>query len=101
MAQAAQAGLTPETFWRLTPRELANYWEGRAYAEKMRWKRALWHAWHAEALQRTKHLPNLQQIMSRMGGNVRKEYSVEELHQKILVAHNVLTLVTQQQKKTG
>jgi len=98
MAQAATSGLTPAQFWVLTPRELVNYWEGQTEAERIQWKRALWHAWHTEAFQRTKHLPSLARLMGRIDGGRREEASVEELHQKILVAHEVMTVVAQQKK---
>jgi hypothetical protein len=100
MVRAAQAGLMPKAFWEVTPRELSCYLHGRAEAHRDEWRRALWQAWHGEAFQRTKRLPELKQIMAKLD-HARGELTVEELYKKIQFAQQALTFMAETKAPRG
>lgn len=51
------AGLNPETFWRITPKEMIAHFAGAARRAKVEQKRLAWAAYQTAALTRTDKFP--------------------------------------------
>ena len=59
------AGIKPNEFWELTPRELKNYIEGFIVKSEMENDRAILNAWLGAGLHRQKRLPKLQDLIKK------------------------------------
>lgn len=78
MEAAARDGLSPEQFWRLTPREFGAFMRGRAAADRRDLAIQTNAAWHGAAFARSKRLPNLANLMRRITGEARREQTPEQ-----------------------
>lgn len=66
-------------FWRLTLREVQNIMHGHETRLKREHNERVWLAWHIEALQRTKKLPKLKDMMSGASAAPRKQTVDEQV----------------------
>ncbi len=60
---AIELGLTPDAFWRSTPREISLHVRAHARRAKARTRRDLAFAWHVAAFQRVERLAPLKEIL--------------------------------------
>lgn len=59
------AGIKPNEFWEITPRELSNYVQGFVIKSEMENDRAILNAWLGAGLHRQKRLPKLQDLIKK------------------------------------
>jgi hypothetical protein len=88
LAEAAAIGITPTEFWTMTPRELRTQFMGAGKARKRDMQLALYGAWHAGAFARynpKKKLPDLKQLLYRLGEN--EQMSDDQLRGALLGWH--------------
>jgi hypothetical protein len=72
------AGENGELFWRLTLREVKNILLGHEKRRKREHQDRIWTVWHIEALQRSKKLPKLKDMMSGVAAVKKRRQTVEE-----------------------
>lgn len=63
LADAAKVGISPLSFWDMTPRETVVAFDAAAWRAEKEQRRTLSLAWHVAALQRVKRLPSLAQLL--------------------------------------
>lgn len=68
-----------DEFWRSTPHETRMYVMARVEQRRDTFRLAIWQAWHAAAFDRTKRLPSLDSILSRMEPQKRKPQTPDEM----------------------
>ncbi len=71
-----KAGLAPDQFWDMTPRELDGYYKGRIWQEERRQGEIVSLAWYIAALGRVRRLPTLRSLLA---GRRPKKLTPEEL----------------------
>jgi len=52
---------------------------GRIEAEDYEHRQSAWHAWHVAGFMRQKYLPNLKVLMTKLGAEVAKQQTPEEM----------------------
>lgn len=84
LREGHRAGLLPEQFWELTLREVLDVIEASTWRQIQRYKAGLFVAWQIETFARTKRLPDLENLLSRLDehasgeGEDLKEQPIEE-----------------------
>lgn len=59
------AGFAPETFWKITPRELKAHLDGASKRLAREHDARAWLAWHTAALPRAKKFPKLSDLQTK------------------------------------
>jgi len=73
------AGFDPERFWLITMKEVDREMRGAAKGRERRTDELIFLAWHTVALDRTKKLPNLQDVLSKQVPEKRRQSGEEML----------------------
>lgn len=66
MSEAARYGIKPSEFWQMTPAELILFIEANQSLELDQFKQAITCAWLCAAYQRSKRLPDLDEVMKKL-----------------------------------
>lgn len=82
MTEAMAAGIKPHRFWHLTYREIYNALAGDAVRRRRDRQAIMFGAWHGAALERSKRIPNLQQLLAKM--EPRREMSSREMRSSLM-----------------
>ena len=81
------AGLDPDRFWRLTPREIAREVAALQRRERRAYAQAMSVAWHAAAFQRAKRPPSLTTVLRQIedaAARARRPRTPEEEQQAVV-----------------
>lgn len=74
-----EAGLDPDRFWQVTPRQAENEIGAAAKRRHQHHNELAWLAWHIAALGRTKKMPKLKDMLHEAPGQKRRK-TWQEMH---------------------
>lgn len=77
-ADWVSVGGDPHLFWRLTLNEVKNVLSGHARRVNRKHRDRIWTVWHIEALQRSKKLPKLKEMMQGTAAAPKRRQTIEE-----------------------
>lgn len=88
---AAKAGIRPVDFWEMTPAELIICIEGYVATHTESLKEAITVAYMGAAWQRSKKMPRLESVLSKIDGTTRKKTKKAQTPEEMLAVAKAIT----------
>ena len=88
---AAKAGIRPAEFWEMTPGELVICIEGYIAINTESLKEAITVAYMGAAWQRSKKMPRLETVLSKIDGTTRKKTKKKQTPEEMLEVAKAIT----------